>query len=613
LFSRYYPIIGPVEPFQASTWAEKRVYGALGKDDETLESSWIIDDKTEGIGILDMEEEKDAKRYWWGTGDTDTKGHLIHSTLVTDATNPTGVDAQILIEYGNRLFASFGQSVRLWVEATASWTAEQVALASWPTDAIVHKDKLYIACGSDFERYDRATSTWTTGTALSGSAQAARYLLNWDSKLLKVDNDGQLSWSVDEGVTWTENAPSTLPSGYFNKLFTGKDALGDPLPWLGTKEGPLALNFDDAEWVPTRLTMPFHDYACMGGVAFKNDTYVSAGLQVHEVGEDINVMGLDRDSGIPNDYNGSIIGLYAGHNDLFAIVDATKASTADEANLFIAGAYGDVRIVGSAYVGYSVVFKWRWATRSWRPMYISESDATGASAGVICSADDEYRFWFAMDGSVFYIPLQTTIQNPLEVTDFPFSATMEHIEPNFDADNAVITKTGTRFGVYVTGTSATEYPMYYYRTDYATDWILLVNDDFPDGKVITDGEHEFTFASDAGLEFKAFQPRVVSVRGSTTTVCPDTRWMRLKYLKMLPVRRGHRVTIDCSRSYRNQTSKVMEDALWTALGTRTLGKFTFRNGNGSETHMVMLMPPFEGAAVGGRSRKGVYKALLVSP
>ena len=89
--------------------------------------------------------------------------------------------------------------------------------------------------------------------------------------------------------------------------------------------------------------------------------------------------------------------------------------------------------------------------------------------------------------------------------------------------------------------------------------------------------------------------------------------MRLKYLKMLDVRRGHRVTIDCSRNYRNQTSEVLEEALWKALDTRTLGEFTFRNGNGSETHRVMLIPPFEGAAVGGRKRKGIYKAVLVAP
>ena len=43
-----------------------------------------------------------------------------------------------------------------------------------------------------------------------------------------------------------------------------------------------------------------------------------------------------------------------------------------------------------------------------------------------------------------------------------------------------------------------------------------------------------------------------------------------------------------------------------------MGEFTFKNGNGSETHRVSIadMP---GVEVGGRKNEGVYDVTLVAP
>jgi len=612
LFGNFYPTAGPVRSFQASGFAEKRVTGDTTKDDELLESSWIISDLTEGIGILDMNEKDDAKRYWWGDLDTDRKGHMTLSTLVTDAGNPTGVDCQDLREYGNEMYAVFGQSARKWVEATASWGSELASLTTFPTDSLVHKSKLYYACGTDFDRFDG--TTWTTGTALSGAAVPARYFVEWDSKLMAIDNDGQLRYSVDEGVTWALNALSTLPSGYFTGLLLFVDDAGDPLVHLRTKEGFFALDFDNAEWVRTSLPGPYHDYAGMGACVWRESAFVSAGLAVYRYGgfsqsADDRLVGPDRDYGMPNEYTGSIIKLLPGINAIYAIIDATTAEY--EEDLFTAGGAFGMAVLPED-IGSSTVLKW--SGKGWRPIYIAGEDATAATAGVIATADDVYRLWCAMNNTVYLLPLQTTIQNPLETTDFPFQATADGlITGEFDADNSVIDKTATRFAVYVTDCTATEYFQFYYRKDYATAWTLLDNASLTDGKTTTDGEHEFTFASDAGLEFKVIQFKAVPARGSTSTLSPDCRWMRLKYLKRLDVRKGFYVPIDCTRNYRHKTARALEDALWTALEANTLGEFTFRNGNGTETHRVMLIPPFEGAEVGGKRREGVFKAILVAP
>jgi len=605
LFDTFYPIVGPVQPMVASQFAEKQVIGDYTKDSEVIASSWIISDQRGGIGIKDMDEIKDAARCWWSTCQIATKGHIVLPVLVTDADNDTTSDAAAITEYSNELYVAFGASVRKWAESTTSWGSELNALAAVPTDALVHKDKLYYAVATDFERFDG--TTWTDGATLVGSAQAARYLVEWDSKLFKIDNTGQLAYSIDEGVTWTNNALSTLPSGYFTSLFLYDNAAGEVVIHLGTKQGLYVLDFDNAEWIETRLRMPFHEYACRGATAWRDACYLPVGMSVYRYdAATVIPMGPDRDYGLPGTYRGNIVKLLPGHNALYALLDAT---TTEEQDLYPAGYYGDAQFYDR--VGFSAVL--RWDTYGWSVVYISGSTATALTAGTICTADDVYRLWFGVDKSVFYVPLEVTIQNPLEVAGFEFGASGEHITPWFDADNAVIDKLAARLRAYVDRTSSTEYAKVYYGLDYDDDvWTLLDSTTFADGQIDSDGEAEFTFASDAGVNFKAIRFKVELVRGSNTRLSPDVHWLRLTYIKLLDVRWGFNVTVDCSRNYRFKSATTLLAALKTALETRTLGQFTFKDGNGSETHRVRIAD-MQGVEVGGKKSEGRYQLTLIAP
>lgn len=142
LFDVFYPIIGPVRPSLASIWPEKLVTGDYTKDSELLKSVWVMQDATEGIGIKDMVEEKDAKRCWWSTCELGYRGHLLLPALATDCGNGAVADPAVIIEYSNEEYVAFGTSMRKWVEGTAAWSANLVTLAGTPTDALVHKSKL---------------------------------------------------------------------------------------------------------------------------------------------------------------------------------------------------------------------------------------------------------------------------------------------------------------------------------------------------------------------------------------------------------------------------------------------------------------------------------------
>ena len=607
LFGTRYPLIGAVAPALASQFAPKMVTGDYTKDSEIIASSWVMSDQSGGIGIKDMVETTDSKRCWWSTCELGYKGHLLLPVLVTNAGNPTTTDAAVIVEYGNALYVAFGADVRRWVEGSASWSASLYTLPAAPTDALVHDGKLYFACGTDFVRFDG--TAWVTGTVLAGAAQPSRYFIEWDSKLFDLDNTGQLDVSTNEGVTWVASALSNLPTGYFTSLFLYRDGAGDVVVFLGTKQGVYALDYTNSKWIETGIRIPYQETACAGAAWWRDDAvYISAGGAVHRyyVSEPIALVGPDRDSGLPGTYRGNIVKLLAGHNDLYALMDATSTLGQD---LYPAGEYGDVQIYDN--VGFSCLLKWNGT--AWSMVYLSGSDATPLLAGAVCTADDEYRLWFGVDGKVFYLPLQVSIQNPIEITDFLFGAASEHISPWFDADQATMTKLGTKANGYYTGMSATEYIKLYYGLDYNDDtWTLLTNATFPDGKIDADGEAEFTFASEAGIAFKAIRFKEELVRGSDVALSPDRRWLRLSYIKLLDVKWGFTLKVDCSRNYRFKNARSLLSSLKTALETHTLGEFTFKNGNGSESHQVRIAN-MNGVEVGGKRSEGLYELQLLAP
>jgi len=613
LFGTYYPIVGTVNPLLASQFAPKQTVGDYTKDSEEIGSTWIISDQRGGIGIKDMEEYdkegklKDVDRCWWSTSWLGTKGHLVLPVLVTDTGNDTSADPAMLIEYDNTMYCAFGTSVRKWAEGTSTWGSNLNTLIAVPTDAIVYKGKLYFASDTDFERFDG--SSWTDGATL-GTAQKSRYFVEWDEKLFSLDNTGQLDYSVDEGVTWITSALSSLPDGTFTSLFKGRDASDTIIIYLGTKQGLFALNFADSKWVETDLKLPFHDYACQGADSWRAAGYIPSGMALYEhKPPDVNFVGLDRDYGTPVDYQGSIVKILPGHNALYALVDATLALNRD---LYSGGEGNNVTIYDNE--GYSGVFRWTPPPEGgWSVVHLSGAATTPISTGVIATADDIYRLWFAMDSKVWFMPLQVTIQNPLEVATYEYGASSEHITPWFDKDNSVSDALAYAVSGFYEAMSSDEYIMLSYGVDGDDDtWTLLTNSDFPDGQIDTNGEVEFELVSGAGLSFKSIRFKEELFRGSTTTKSPDRRWLRMAYIKLLEPKYGFSVRVDCARNYRFKSARTLTANLDSALKTQTLGVFQYKDAGASETHRVRISDK-KGVEVGGKRSKGLFEITLVAP
>lgn len=612
LFDNFYPIVGTVLESDAAQFAPKQVFGDFTKDSEQLASSIVFSDHRGGIGIKDMVEQKDFNRSDWSTSGIGTKGHLILPPLATNCGNPTTAetDCALLIKYGNTLYACFGTDVRVWIEGSQSWDASLHTLVAIPTDAIVHKDKLYFACGTDFERYDGAS--WTDGATLSGAAKVCRYFIEWDSKLFTIGNTGVLIYSSNEGVAWTSLVTSTLAAGSFTSLFLDYDTDNVLVISLGTTTGTYFLDFANSKWRDTGLFFPAHSYACRGASRWREASYIPVGVGVYQfkgttTPAEITPMGPDRDYGLPSDRRGSIIKLIPEHNALYALVDASSIQARD----FYPDAHWAEGVIYDDQ-GASVVLKWD--GMGWAVVYAAAVTAEALKTGVVATTGDgDYRLWFALDRTVFYIDLNVNLQNPLEIEEQKYAASSEHIWPWFDADNAVVDKTAFAVTVFAALTSATEYIKLYIGTDYDEDtWTLQTTAAFPDGQIDADGEVEFTLASGAGLSFKAIRFKVESYRGSTNTLTPDLRWLRLSYIKTLNPQYSFQAVLDCGRDYRHKRAATLVAAVKTAYETQTLGNFTFRTYQGtSETYRVKVLR-FQGRTEAGVHKEGQFEVMLVA-
>jgi len=587
----------------AAQWAPKQTFGDYTKDSEKLSSAVVWSDQRGGLGIRDMDEVKDMDRSEWSELETNFRGHLVNGPLWTAETNGGANAPTISIEYANEQYVVFGTAVYKHA-GTDSWTDLSHTLGASPTDAIVHKGKLYFACGTDFERFDG--TTWTTGTALSGSARACRWFCEWDDKLFWISNAGQLSYSVDEGVSVDDNALSSLPTGSFNGLITYRNSSGDIVIYLGTTVGLYELDYNNSKWLDTEARFTEHPDGCKGLCVYPmtGALYYSVGNAVFEYkmggGEAvITPMGLSVDYGIPSTrfgsayVKGSIFKLLSDHNYLYAFI------TPDT------GYYGCIL---------------KWNGKGWSNVIVWGGGVSDAlSAPSITTAGGNYRMWCAfatVPSAMYWMPLSINLVNTLENADLTYSSQSQyHFWPWFDANNPAIDKLALEVTVYVVAPSGTNIRLYY-RTNYSTAaGTLIKNSTFTDGVIDTTGETTFYLpavtatTTPVGVAFKAIQ--IYGVWGANGAVSADLRWLRLTYQKLLTPQYRYDLILDCSHDYRHKRAKTLEAGLVTAYETDTLGEFIFRTALGTaETHQVKVMQMQE-LTQAGRRQAGQYKVQLV--
>jgi len=435
--------------------------------------------------------------------------------------------------------------------------------------------------------------------------------IHWDNKLFKLDSLGATTYSTDPSAaspTWAacgDLADEGLADNDVTGLSIYRNASGNPIIYAQTKVGLFAYSWDsgtpaNSYWTETELALPNHPTCGKGGVWWRGDFYISAGLDVIKykaaATSSTESVGLSKDDGLPSEYRGEITKFIQGYNEFFALVDASLVTGTGYSGLY-------------AYDGLGWQCWWTGATAD-----------DVMSTGMV-GADYGYRLYFDHDAKFYYIDLQRDIRNPKKLSTFAYGTAGLHLDPWFDGGTAAYPKLAKRVQFYCNGMSATEKITPYYRIDHSTTtvpvanwtgWTKLTSTTYADG-ITADGVAEFEFGTNGvGIAFKAIQfgydlERTNATPATDKLKSPDMKAMVFSYMKLLDLRWDFSCKAVCETAAKRAS-------LIAAAESQTLIEFTFMNDStGGETHYVKVLPPLVGASSTGSNYPVTFDLLMLEP
>ena len=664
----YYPIVRPVQSVLASIYPSKVVIGDTSKDSQTRTSVIAWSDWRGGIGIDRMEEGRDVNRAWWSDCQLRYKNHLILGNLANQtesiahglakAGGGTGIAA--INEFGDKIYAVWngtnGESPKLYVYNNTSdywWdgrtedqdigehASDSFGVPDQVTDSLnfVKNDNTNYLVLAHYDSNDSGYS-YATVPSYDGSNNAAwtndtadtKYLAQWDDRLWGISHSGQLWYAFTPG-TETNDAQLPLPAGYVTGLFVARDAGGEPILYAATKKGLWAHDAANARFVKTEVEFPFHPHAGKGAERWRDSIYFPSGLGLYRYVNGANaavltVTGPDRDDGLPESNRGTIMLTAGTHNELLVGVDATTAPNITSADSVPyqwqtgagSGIGGHGSMVIDAGTGYSSILGYN--ELGWEAKWVADTAGRRIDAMHVSNAysdvNENYRAWFGFNDNVYYMKLPVDIINPSRVTEFEYAESGTHETPWFNAGQSEVDKLALKLKVETQDCSSTETVIVQYATDYSESYSSLT-DASGASTITSDGITTYAFGSSAGTEFRAIKFKLTLARTTTTSTAnykkktPDVVSMTLEWRKKLPAKWGHQVQLDLNKEYKGKTPKELRTALVTAIESKTLNEFTFRDDSGGTRNYYVDVVSATGLEYTGHDERGISSINLVEP
>jgi hypothetical protein len=662
----FYPTARPVQSVLASIYPSKVVIGDTSKDSQTRTSIIAWSDWRGGVGIDRMESGGDVNRAWWSDCQLRYKNHLVLGNLAnkTDTiahglvTAGAGTGIAAIIEFNDLIYAVWNGSVSenplIYVYNNASnywWDgrSEDVTIGAHASDSFTVPDQVTDALnftksdGTNYlvlAHYDSNGSGYSYATVPSydGSSNTnwahdtkdAKYLAQWDDRLWGISNAGQLWYSFTLG-TEVDDAQLPLPAGYCTGMFVARDAGGEPILYVSTKQGLYAHDASNARFVKTEVEFPFHPHAGKGAGRWRDSIYFPSGLGLYRYVNGANaavlsVVGPDRDDGLPESNRGTIMLTEGTHNELLIGVDATTAPniTSSDSIPYQWSAATGVGGLGSTVIdpgtGYSSILGYN--ELGWEAKWVADTAGrridTMHVSNAYSNVNENYRLWFGYDDYVYYMKLPVDIINPSRVTEFEYAESGVHETPWFNAGQSEVDKLALRLKTEVQDVSSTERVTVSYATDYS--------ETYTQASVVTStsigataGIDTYTFGSSAGTAFRAIKFKLNLVRTTTTTTAnykkktPDVISLTLEWRKKLPAKWGHQVNVDLNKEYKGKTPQELRSALLTAIENTTLNEFTFRDDSGGTRNFYVDVVSATGLEYSGHDERGMATISMVEP
>ena len=658
----YYPIVRPVQSVLASIYPSKVVIGDTSKDSQTRTSVIAWSDWRGGIGIDRMEEGRDVNRAWWSDCQLRYKNHLILGNLANQtesiahglAKAGAGTGIAAINEFGDKIYAVWngtnGESPKLYVYNNTSdywWDGrtEDQAIGVHASDSFGVPDQ--VTDSLNFVKNDNTNYlvlahydsngtgySYATVPSYDGSNNAAwtndtadtKYLAQWDDRLWGISHSGQLWYAFTPG-TETNDAQLPLPAGYVTGLFVARDAGGEPILYAATKKGLWAHDAANARFVKTEVEFPFHPHAGKGAERWRDSIYFPSGLGLYRYVNGANaavltVAGPDRDDGLPESNRGTIMLTAGTHNELLVGVDATTAPNITSADSVPyqwqtgagSGIGGHGSMVIDAGTGYSSILGYN--ELGWEAKWVADTAGRRIDAMHVSNAysdvNENYRAWFGFNDNVYYMKLPVDIINPSRVTEFEYAESGTHETPWFNAGQSEVDKLALKLKVETQDCSSTETVIVQYATNYSESYTSM-------GTITSDGITTYTFGSGVGTDFRSIKFKLTLARTTTTSTAnykkktPDVVSMTLEWRKKLPAKWGHQVQLDLNKEYKGKTPKELRTALVTAIESKTLNEFTFRDDSGGTRNYYVDVVSATGLEYTGHDERGISTVNLVEP
>jgi len=622
----YYPLIAPVQSALASIYPGKIVIGDTTKDSQSRTSIVAWSNFQGGIGINRMEGPGDIGRAWWSTCQLRYNNHLVLGGLATQTASVSHGLSQNSVgaieEYSNEVYGvwngtnSENPKVYKYSNASDSWGSvittgipDQVTdSVTWtaPNDTTYLVFAHYDSNGSGYTYFDG--STWTNDT------QDAQWLVTWDDRLWGITYGGQLWWSFTAGTEVTD-AKLSLPEGYVTSMFVARDASGELIIYVATKQGLFAHDAANSRFVETELGIPFHPDAGKGALRWRDSVYIPSGLSMYRYINGANAavvttMGLDRDDGVPSAYRGSITDMVSTHNEIMGAIDASQAPTAVAST--------DIPFQWSSNQGSDVIDPDTgtsaivgWDESGWEVKWLASTADAGKGIDIMAvnQAYGEYRLWWALNNNVYFMELPTNIINPSLVSNFAYAESATHETPWVNAGQSEVDKLALKLKIEVQDASSDETILVEYATDYSESYTSM-------GTVTSDGITTYSFASGVGVGFRAIKFRLTLSRASGVAnklSSPDVVSMTLEFRKKLPAKWGHQARLDLNKTYKGKSSKDLRSSLVSAIESTTLVEFTFRDDSGGTRNYYVDIISASGIEGTGYDERGMSTVNLVEP
>lgn len=579
--ARHFPLTGPVQIASLSVLPARITIGAADRDQEQIRSSWILEDWSGGLGIVDMDETTETDRYAHGTLDTRRRKTATRPPKVNTTTGqPASTRLRTAAQYGTTLYGAWNTKIYYLAAGTTAWAAASgggyADLLANGTDALVLRlgttDWLVFADGTGQLRFDGTTWTYQNGNGTT--LPDAQYLVEWFARLYTLDVNNVLWWTADF-TTWTKVAPLPVPTGTVTSLGIFFDTNQAPQIHATTSTGPGGqggLWIYNAEvgslgqWFRTRLEYPGYPTA---GAAdqWHGDWYQAAGQDVyHYTGGSsptVNPMGLSRDDGLPADWRGDITALVSTHNWLVAGLTAQDDPAAPADAIDTLDDLWSVPVV-AVDAARSALFAWNGA--AWHPLWSGATTSTALDWVGVTAVGTEARLWWGYDGAAYWQQLPIGVFQPRDLPDWEYEASGYLYSARFDGGHPEWEKLACTWLTALKSAAANAYAEISYDVDEADVWTPLttVTEDRPDPVIFgTDG---------AGLAFHTLQFRIDLTAADSTTPL-EFDFGHLTYIPNLDRLYSITATIDLSDP---DTSAELEQALRATLDAGGLVKSAFR-------------------------------------